>query len=80
MLFSSVKMEEALISDIDDWTHLRENLKQNEKFVKLISNAGPVISETLYRFLGNSMRWFWECSKIYEDYNIIIHLANELDA
>lgn len=28
----------------------------------------------------NKMRWFWECSRIYENYNIFIHLANELDA
>ena len=74
-----MKIEDSLIEDINDWTHLKESLKQNEKFTKLISNGAPVINETLYRLLGNSMRWFWECSKIYEDYNIIIHLANELD-
>ena len=26
------------------------------------------------------MRWQWEVSKIYDDYNYIIYMANELDA
>ncbi len=30
--------------------------------------------------LSNQMRWFWECSKIYEDFNILIHISNEADA
>lgn len=79
-IFSCLKTEEALVADINDWVHLTENAKAHEKFTHLIKTAAPVISETLYRLLGNSMRWFWECSKIYEDYNVLIHMANEVDS
>lgn len=26
------------------------------------------------------MRWQWEASKIYEDFNILIHMANDVDS
>ena len=55
-------------------------MKSHEKFKNLASTAAPVISETIYRVLANSMRWHWECSKIYEDYNVLVHMANDADA
>ena len=43
-LFSSVKTEDSLLEDINDWTHLKENIKTNDKFTKLMTTAAPVIS------------------------------------
>ena len=68
-----------LVEEINDWVHLKEDVKSNEKFKQLIKSGTPVISETIYRLLGNSMRWFWENSKVYEDFNILVHMASEVD-
>lgn len=46
----------------------------------LLKPTGPVVSEVLFRYVGRNSRAFWEASKIYEDYNILIHLSNEFDA
>ena len=78
-IFSHFKTEDLFIEDINDWVHLKEDVKSNEKFKQLIKNGAPVISEILYRLLGNSMRWHWENSKIYGDFNILVHMASEVD-
>lgn len=43
-IFSSLKTEEALVADINDWVHLTENAKTHEKFANLIKTAAPVVS------------------------------------
>jgi hypothetical protein len=30
--------------------------------------------------LSRNSRWFWEISTSYDDYNVMIHLSNEIDS
>ena len=79
-IFSSVKTEDIIMEDINDWVHLKEDVKSNEKFKQLMRNGAPAISESIYRLLGNSMRWFWDNSRVYDDHNVLTHMASEVDS
>ena len=39
-----------------------------------------IIVDSIYKLLGNSMRWQWEISKIYEDFNILVYMGNMFDS
>ena len=75
-IFSVIKTEDAIADDINDWVPLKDSVRNSEKFNKIIKYGAQVVSETLYRLLGNNMRWQWECSKVYEDYNVMVHLSS----
>ena len=68
-----------IYNDINDFVQIKDSWKNDEKFLNLIKLSGPVVSEVLFRYLGRNTRSFWEVSKIYEDFNILIHLSNEFD-
>jgi hypothetical protein len=79
-LLGTVKTEDALSNDIKEWFSLSQELKSDEKFENLIRLSAPSLSESLYRMLSRNSRWFWEISKSYDDYNVMIHLSNEIDS
>ena len=78
-LLSTHRGESMLVEDINDWVHPKESVKSSEKFQEFLKAAAQVISESLFRLMSNSMRWQWENSKIYSDYNYLVSLANEVD-
>lgn len=79
-IFCAYRTEDLILNDMNEYVPIKENWKNDEKFVALIKPTGSVVSEVLFRYLGKPSRSFWEASKIYEDFNILIHLSNEFDS
>ena len=78
-LLGSHSNEEVLRNDIKEWAKLSQEVLTDDKFEHLLGLSSPAIAETLYRMSGRNSRWFWESSKGYEDMNVMIHLANDID-
>jgi hypothetical protein len=74
-LMRTVQTEEALLADIRDWLPPREEVRNDPKFESLIALSYGSVGETLYRMIGRNSRWFWESSKCYDDFNVIIHMG-----